>query len=675
MFALVSNVLVAVSFAALAYFLLLQRRWQRWRRDAATAKPQRFTRRGIRSHYDFIVVGSGSAGCAAAAQLIRKLPKATVLLVEAGQERHTDTLTRYQTSRWIGIGFDQAYDWFFHTLPSKILNGRTMAYARGRTTGGCSAVNACMWVWGDARDYDGWAANGGTHLWSWNECKKAFLEMETYTPNTNSDDDVVGRGSSGPVQVRLAEELSAPLESLIVAAKGSGLCSSSNRDYNSGSNEGVVAASQQNVSSSGERMDAFTSFIEPLLLQQLEEDDSSSGGSSEENVYNRRSHRLHVVSSTLCERVVFDKGVRRNADDDDDDDEDDDDGGGGGAGSGGGGNVRAVGVVLNCGSSGSFYVGARKEVVVSCGALQSPQLLMVSGVGPEDELKNLDVPRIKVLEGVGRNLNDHPCLYVGVNLKAPLPPLTASDYSGDCGGVNVTGFYKSEVSKKEEPERGADMQLVGCSAAMTETVLPISLCSRKMVGHAPYNTVKGMFHYGIIDFLDNALRFFGLERKLARSVLVIGFVLNQPFSRGRITVNGNSSMKSPPAIDLKLLDDRRDFARMVDGVEKLLQLCNRREMASLIKSLGELEGLANNRNKIEQLVKNISAHAWHAAGTCAMGDVVTPRLAVVGVDGLRVVDASVMPTVTSGNTNAPSMMIGWRGGELIAEDYGYVADE
>lgn len=530
--------------------------------------------------FDFVIAGGGSAGSVLAARLSED-PAVTVCLIEAGGRG--DGLPVRLPAGTVAMlpGRPRINNWAFHTVPQPGLNGRRGYQPRGRALGGSSAINAMLYIRGQQQDYNGWAAEGATG-WGWDDVLPYFLRAEG---NARGADTL--HGADGPLQVADQPDPRPASRAFVEAARQ--MQHPVTEDFNRGDNEGVGLYQVTQFHSGphkGERCSAAAAYLHPVMQRP----------------------NLHVITRAQAARVLFD-------------------------------GRRATGLAYRRGGE-ERQVLARREVILSAGAFGSPQLLMLSGIGPGDHLRQMGLPVLHDLPGVGQNLQDH--LDFILSWKSP--------------DTDSFGFS------------------LRAAAAMPGHILNWARHGRGMLT-TPFAEGAG--------FLRSAP---GVERPDIQLHFVIGIVDDharrlhwghgfcchvctlRPHSRGQVRLASSDPMAAP-LIDPRFLSDPRDLATTIAGA-KLTRALMR--APALQPHLGrEMFGLRDGMDDAEW-ERHIRARAdtiYHPVGTCRMGSdaasVLDPGLRVRGVTGLRVVDASVMPRLVSGNTNAPTIMIAERAVDLI----------
>ncbi len=472
---------------------------------------------------------------------------------------------------------NRAFNWGFQTVPQPGLGGRRGYQPRGKVLGGSSSINAMIYVRGQPEDYDGWAAEGNAG-WGWSDVLPYFKRAEH---NERGGDEF--HGGAGPLNVM---DLRSPHRFgpiFVEAAKQAGY--PINRDFNGARQEGVglFQVTQKN----GERFSAAKAYLTPNLGRP----------------------NLHVMTGAQATCVVIDGG-------------------------------RATGVEVRIGGA-TKTVRARREVLLAAGALQSPQLLMLSGIGPGEALRALGIAVRRDLPGVGRHLHDHPDVVAvldaphlsdlfGLSLRGAVSLMQgALEWRRERKGLLTTNFAEAGGFVRSDP--GVD-----------RPDLQFHFVVGKLVDHGR----KTVFGHGYSCHV----------------------CLLRPKSRGSVTL-ASADPFAAPLIDPNFLAERDDLDRLVRGFKAMRRVLAQPALAA--HGARELSASAGAQSdaEIEAFVRGHADTIYHPVGSCRMGrgplDVVDAELRVRGVDGLRVVDASVMPQIVSGNTNAPTIMIAEKAADLI----------
>ena len=535
--------------------------------------------------YDYIIIGGGTAGCVLANRLSAD-PAVRVLLLEAG---HKDNWI------WIHIPVGYLYcignprtDWCYKTEAEPGLNGRSIGYARGKVLGGCSSINAMLCLRGQSRDYDEWARLTGDSGWSWENVLPLFKKTEDHWRGA---DDFHGAGGEWRVeQQRLSWDL---LDAFAEAAAECGIPKVD--DFNRGTNEGVsrFEVNQRR----GVRWNATKAFLRP------------AAGRENLTVLTQCLVTRLRMNGRRCEGVEF---VRQN------------------------------------GKSGeACFAQARRRTVLSAGAINSPQILQLSGIGPGEWLQRQGIAVVHDLPGVGGNLQDHLQLRMAFRVKnvKTLNSMVQSLW-GKARLALEYGLYRTGPLSMAPSQLGAFARSDPAQATpnLEYHVQPLSL---DRFG-APLHTFDA-FTASVCNL--------------------------RPTSRGQVRIV-SADPHAHPAIALNYLstdEDRRVAAaalrltRRIVAQTKALRPFEPEEFLPGPQFQSEAE--------LMQAAGNIGTTIFHPVGTCKMGPasdttaVVSPGLEVHGLEGLSIIDASIMPTITSGNTNTPTVMIAERGARLLAQSW------
>ncbi|XP_017890997.1 glucose dehydrogenase [FAD, quinone] [Ceratina calcarata] len=542
----------------------------------------------VNSRYDFVVIGGGSGGATVAARLSEE-PRFSVLLLEAGPDEPTGTHIPSFFLNFLGTDIDWQYNTESEDTACLNNNDRKCYWPRGKVLGGTSVMNGMTYMRGSRKDYDDWAKLGNVG-WSYQDVLPYFIRSEDNLQANIMDYGYHGVG--GPLTVTQFPYHPPLSYALLDAGKELGYRVV---DLNGRTHTGFAIA--QTTSRNGSRLSTARAFLRPA----------------------RNRPNLHIMLNSTATRILFDN------------------------------NKRAVGVEF-VHDEKINRVSVAKEVVVSGGAINSPQILMNSGIGPKEDLNAVGVPVVHDLPGVGKNLHNHVAYTLVYTINdtdtTPLNWATAMEYLLFRDGL-MSGTGVSEVT------------------AMVNT--------KYANPRDDHPDVQFIFGGYLADCAETGM--VGETKGANRSILVFPTYLH-PKSRGYIRLRNNDPL-SKPLIYPKYLSEPEDVAALVDAIKIGLRF-------------GETDALKRygfqlNRTPVkncehlkfgcdaywECAVKHDTMPENHQAGSCKMGPpddplaVVDNQLRVRGVRGVRVADTSIMPKVTSGNTNAPAIMIGERAADFI----------
>ena len=545
--------------------------------------------------FDYVIIGGGTAGCLLANRLSAE-PNHRVLLLEAGK---TDSYP------WIHIPVGYLYcignprtDWMYHTEPDAGLNNRVQRYPRGRVLGGCSSINGMIYMRGQARDYDAWAKITGDDSWSWQNALADFKAHENHYRLDQGTDPITGNnsrfsdmhGSGGEWRVEKQRLSWDVLDSFADAAEQAGI--EKIDDFNGGDNAGVgyFDVNQR----SGWRWSSSKAFLRPA----------------------RGRPNLTIWTEAQAQKLSWSTADN--------------------------GQPRCTGLSLSRAGQ-TVLVTANREVILSAGAINSPQILQLSGIGPADLLRSHGIEVIRDAP-VGENLQDHLQIRAvfKVNGTQTLNTLANSLF----GRLKIGAEY-----------------LLNRSGPMSMSPSQLGAFTRSDPAR-PHANLE--YHVQPLS-----LEAFGEDLHDFPAITVSVCNLN-PTSRGQVQIS-SANFQDPPKIMPNYLTTAEDRQVAADSLRQARKIMA--QPAMQVYAPEELKPGVQHQSdeELARLAGDIANTIFHPVGTVKMGQmddpsaVLDPHLRVKGVQGLRVVDASVMPTITSGNTNAPTLMIAEKAAAWIKE--------
>lgn len=530
--------------------------------------------------FDYIVIGSGSAGSLMANRLSAD-PANRVTLIEAGPS-DKQWPVNLKTAMPVGNIFllpHAKYNWKQALTGNAAVNDRTINFPRGKLFGGCSAINGGVYIRGQRADYDAWA-DAGNDGWAYDDVLPAFKAVENY-----AGPDTPWHGKGGELDVQKPKSWNPVSAAIVDAAEQAG--HRRNDDFASDRQDGFgrYDLNQRN----GTRLSSARAFLHPALDRA----------------------NLTVMADTMVRRILFDRG-------------------------------RAVGLEIETNGARST-IAARREIILCAGATNSPQLLMLSGIGPQDHLREMGIDLVHHLPGVGAHLQDHPTVHVAMENPSAesyavsakvLPRILASPFKYL---LKREGMLASNVA-----EAGGFL----CTDGTGRPDIQITFLAGLKLDARSIPRRHG--YMGLIQLL-------------------------RPKSSGSVRLASNRP-EDKPVIDPNFFADPYDMQTLIAGFRACRHIFAQPALAAMTGA--EIEPGAQHQSDAEigAALRKIVNTAYHPTGTCKMGPdsdpmaVVDNRLRVRGVSGLRVVDASVMPDIISGNTSAPTMMIAQRAAQFILQD-------
>jgi choline dehydrogenase len=526
--------------------------------------------------FDYVIVGAGSAGCVLANRLSAD-PDVQVCLVEAGK-RDNALLVRMPAGVGMLIKDENPYNWGFYTEPQTHLDGRRLWWPRGRGWGGSSSINGMVYIRGHARDYDQWQQMGLSG-WSFADVLPYFKRSEGYEAG-----ETEFHGGDGPLKVTESPASSPLYQAFVEAGRAAGHAVT--RDFNGAEQEGMGL--YQRTIHDGRRWSASAGYLQPIA---------------------GKRPNLTIVSTGMVTRIRTEGG-------------------------------RATGVDIVEGKGRRPQsLGARREVLVCAGAVQSPQLLQLSGIGDPELLGRHGIDVVAASPGVGANLQDHLDVVVVHEMTQPL-----SAYSQQAG-LKKLGAGLRYLLRRNGP--GADNFLQAGAFLKSRTGL---------------DRPDLQLHYVNACMIDHG------RVEVKQDGFTVHACQLRPESRGTVAIRSADPFEAP-AIDPNYLATEEDRRAMREGVRMVRDICAQAPLAPY-RGREMLPGaeVASDAD-IDAYIRRSGETIYHPVGTVAMGATdaapLDAELRVRGVEGLRVVDASVMPTLIGGNTNAPTIMIAEKAADLI----------
>ena len=525
------------------------------------------------NHYDYIIVGAGSAGCVLANRLSEDSSNKVLLLETGGSDK--SIFIKMPTALSIPMNTDK-YAWQFHTQPEPYLDNRKMHCPRGKVLGGSSSINGMVYVRGHAKDFDEWQQHGANG-WDYQSCLPYFQKAESFYLGENTY-----RGGKGPLGVNNGNEMQNPLYTTFIKA-GVEAGYASTDDYNASQQEGF--GPMHMTVKNGVRSSASREYLDPV----------------------KSRSNLTVITGALAQKVILD-------------------------------GKKATGIEYKV--NGNVQTAhAAKEVVLSAGPIGSPHILQLSGIGDKDILEKAGVEVSHHLPGVGQNLQDHLEFYFQYKCKQPITlngklgliskGLIGAKWLFTRKGLGATNHFESCAFIRSKPGvEWPDIQ----------------------------------YH-----FLPAAMRYDGRSAFAGHGFQVhVGH--NKPKSRGSVTIQ-SANPEQPPQILFNYLQHKDD----IEGFRACVRLTRDIIEQSAFDDYRDEEIQPGKHiqtdEEIDAFVRQAVESAYHPSCSCKMGEddmaVVNSNTQVHGIEGLRVVDSSIFPTVPNGNLNAPTIMVAEKAADII----------
>ena len=600
--------------------------------------------------FDFVVIGGGSAGAVIAARLAED-PACEVALIEAGARPPDLELMPVATA---ALQKNPDTDWMYTADPGRaglgLIGGRTPV-PRGKMLGGSSGLNYMAYVRGHPGDFDAWAEGGATG-WSYDDVLPYFRKSEGLAPSDEIAIDSVAHGTAGPLGVSVRTPSLEGAREFVDAAVAAGIPRGDYNGRDRGGPAGLVSLLQTSTKN-GKRSSTYRAFLE---------------GDTEQR------KNLTIITGAQATRIVLD---------------------------GSSGTLEAKGVEYRDAAGHTHTVTAQKEVILSAGAVGSPHLLMLSGIGPSKELEAAGISCVLDAPSVGKHLKDHvevglffPESASGVSvtevaismgpdaLRQPAGPLPADPADDANLPPELQGLKQEalrQVTEWATTGRGIASSSLYDASAWFSTGLGDHHTHDAQIACIPcgYNLElwRDVVHFDAAAYMGDAERLLGPD---ARSIILLANPV-QPHSEGEIVLE-SADPTVHPAIRMNYYADAHDLKVMVAVIRRALDIAAHWPVRDHIGTLlvppalaekhGYEEGVAPSDALLEDIALHFSSTVYHLSCTCRIGSVVDSQLRVAGVGNLRVADASIMPNVVSGNTNAACIMIGEKAADMIARDHG-----
>ncbi|KXN88620.1 L-sorbose 1-dehydrogenase [Leucoagaricus sp. SymC.cos] len=570
--------------------------------------------------YDFVIVGGGNTGCVLAARLSED-PFVRVLVLEAGGSGKSLMLTRIPVA--FPLLFHTKYVYQLYTEPQGNAKGQKKFWPRAKMLGGCSSINAEMAQYGAPQDFDEWGKVIDDEAWSWKNMSRYFNKFERYEDDSRYPDVNSKAKGKGPVQVGYFGDLRDPCRDFVQACTKIGVPFSP--DFNTTAGTRGVNRVMTYIDENRTRVSSETAYLTKEVLA--------------------RPNLTVVVNATVT-KILTEKN---------------------------GDEIRAVGVEFAKTRKGQRYtVRAKKEVIVAAGAIHSPQILMLSGIGPAEQLKSKKIPVILDLPGVGSNLVDHPVVDLYFkdkhnNSTKHVKPQNLPD------AIKFLGALYQYLMHKSGPLTGN----VGEAAAFIRSDDPALFPGNDFKNEVKDST-SGDNSPDLEIFISPVAYKEHAKVVSPMHTLSIHCCLVRPMSKGALTLKTNDPFDLP-AVDPKYLSAPEDVEKIRRGLRFIFKVAKQEPLASHVDFTCKHKLLDTDREKatdreLEEIIRGRVETLYHPAGTCRMAPeadngVVDSQLRVYGIKGLRVADASIFPEIVSGHTAGACYAIGEHASDILKTEY------
>ena len=537
----------------------------------------------LKKEFDFIIVGAGSAGCVLANRLSQN-PSNRVVLMEAGKHGYNSLLDSWKMKMPAALTYNlqnDKYNWDYQSTPQLHLHNRQIKTPRGKMLGGSSSLNAMVYIRGHPLDYDRWEFKEGAKGWSYANCLPYFKKAQSHILGENAY-----RGGNGPLNVSRAEERNAEEQVLSDCFIQAGIEAGYDwtDDLNGYQQEGF--GKMDMTIHNGIRNSTYDAYLKPVL---------------------EKRENLHIMTDTLVEKIWMSNDM--------------------------GGDKKAIGVQFK--QDGKRHlIEVESEVIISAGAINSPQLLMLSGIGYGNS-SVLDIPVLLDLP-VGQNLQDHLEIYIQMACKQSNTLLNWASWKKPHKriGAGLQWFYnQSGICASNHFETGGFIR------------------SRAGIQHP---NIQYHFLPGAVECQETFKPIHAFQAHCGTM---------RPKSRGYIQLQ-SPNPRDPPKIEFNYLQREEDITEFIEGIRLTQELFEQPSFQDYMAYPIFPDSTDKTDDELRTLICQHVESAYHPSSTCAMGKVVDESCRVYGTTNLRVVDASVMPSLVSGNLNAPTIMIA----EKIADD-------